>query len=178
MNLGQISVITAGLFWLAAAGVLLEVSRVLGPAFDTKATVHPFWRAVAWCGALIMCARGVTLLFPGKLIEVSRISVMAPLGALAVLGVTLALLDWIMRDRAPPPWSVQVLRLSALLGRDGPVRFAAMNVPPAAVGDLAPVEERPGQRRSRLPILIGAILLLAAIAAFLALNSPAAALAK
>lgn len=170
MTLGQISVITAGLLWVASAAVLQEVARVLGPSFHTKTTVHWGWRALTWLGAVVMLVRGATLLFPGRLIEVSRISVVAPLGALAVLGVTLALLDWVMRDRAPPPWSVQVMRAVALLGQDGPVKFAALTVPPASAGAALPAEPAPG-RPSRLPIMIGAGLVLGGVAAFLALNA-------
>lgn len=170
--IGQLTVITAGLFWLAAGGVLLEVSRVLGPSYHTKTTVHWGWRALTWLGAAIMFGRGVTLLFPGQLVEVSRISVMAPLGAIAVLGVTLALLDWVMRDRAPPPWSVQFMRTVALLGRDGPVKFAALAVPPAPVGAAIPADP-PARRRAHLPILIGAVVVLVAVAMFLAVSAPA-----
>lgn len=170
MTMGQLSVILAGLLWVASAAVLQEVARVLGPSFHTKRTVHWGWRILTWAGAVIMLVRGITLLFPGRLIEVSRVSVVAPLGALAVLGVTLALLDWVMRDRAPPPWSVQVMRAVALLGRDGPVKFAALAVPPAAVGAALPEEPAAG-RASRLPVMIGAATVLAGVALFLALNA-------
>lgn len=173
--MGQLSVIAAGLLWMAASCVLVEVSRILGPTFHTKTTAHPFWRFVTWVGAAIFFLRGMTLLFPGKLIETSRVSIVAPLGALAVLGVTLALLDWVMRDRAPPPWSVNAVRLVALLGANGPVQRVAMAVPPAAIGDAPPVDEPHHARRSRLPVLIGAIFIVAGIALFLALNSPAGA---
>lgn len=170
MTLGQICVITAGLLWVASAAVLQEVARVLGPSFHTRTTVHWGWRTLAWLGALIMLVRGITLLFPGQLVEVSRISVVAPLGAVAVLGVTLALLDWVMRDRAPPPWSVQIMRAAALLGRDGPVKFAAFAVPPAAAGATIPTDAPTG-RRSRLSVLIGAGTVLAGVAIFLAMNA-------
>lgn len=172
---GQLSVIMAGMLWLAASCVLMEVARILGPSFHTKRTVHWFWRGVTWAGAAIFFLRGMTLLFPGQLIEVSRVSAVAPLAALGVLGVVLALLDWVMRDRAPPPWSVTVMRMAALLGRDGPVRMAAMAVPPAAVGDVLPCDEAGRQRRSRLPVLIGAAAVVVAIAVFLAVNAPGAA---
>ncbi|RZJ47409.1 MAG: hypothetical protein EON87_00820 [Brevundimonas sp.] len=171
MSLGQLTVITAGLLWIATAGVLLEVSRLLGPAFDKVKTVHPVWRRLMWIGALIALCRGLTLIFPGKFVEVSRISIMAPLAGLLVLGLSLAVLDWVMRDRAPPPWSVQVMRLVALFGRDGPVKFAAMAVPPAAYGDAAPSEEPRRHRRGRLAIMLGAMVFIAAMAAFLALNA-------
>lgn len=173
--MGQISVVIAGLLWLASACVLTEVARVLGPSFHTKTTVRLAWRVLTWIGAVIMFGRGMTLLFPGQLVEVSRVSIMAPLGATAVLGVTLALLDWVMRDRAPPPWSVQAMRLVALLGRDGPVQMAALAVPPAGLTDGLPRAEAPSQRRSRLPVLIGAIVVIAAIALFVAVSAPAAA---
>lgn len=171
MSLGPLTVITAGLLWIAAGGILLEVSRLLGPAFDNVKTVNRVWRWLTWCGALIALCRGLTLIFPGKLVEVSRISVMAPLGGLLVLGLSLAILDWVMRDRAPPPWSVQFMRLVALFGRDGPVKFAAMALPPAAVGDLPPPDEPARHRRGRLAVMLGAIMVLALMAAFLAFNA-------
>ena len=171
MNLGALTVITAGLLWIASGGILLEVSRLLGPAFDSVKTVNRGWRWLTWLGALIALCRGLTLIFPGKLVEVSRISVMAPLGGLLVLGLSLAVLDWVMRDRAPPPWSVQIMRLVALFGRDGPVKFAAMAVPPAAVGDAPPVDEPIRHRQTRLAVMLGAIVVLAGLAVFLALNA-------
>lgn len=171
----QLPVLISGVLWLTAACVLVEVARLLGPTFHTKRTAHPFWRFLTWAAAVVFFVRGMTLLFPGDLIETSRLSAVAHLSSAAVLGITLALLDWVMRDRAPPPWSVQVLRMVALLGRDGPVKFAALQVPPAAVGDALPSTGLDGRHRSRLPILAGAILILAMIALFLAVNSPASA---
>lgn len=169
----QLPVLISGVLWLAAACVLVEVARLLGPTFHTKRTAHPFWRFLTWAAAVVFFVRGMTLLFPGQLIEISRVSAIAPFSSAAVLGVTLALLDWVMRDRAPPPWSVQLLRMVALLGRDGPVKFAALQVPPAAVGAALPGEGGSDRQRSHLPVLIGASLILAAVALFLALNSPA-----
>ena len=173
MNLGEVSIITAGLLWLASASVLLEVSRVLGPSFHTKATVHRGWRALAWLGAVAMFGRGMTFLFPGQLVEFSRGSVMAPLGAIAVLGVTIALLDLTMRDRSPPPWSVQVMRLVALIGKDGPIRFAALALPPAPAGAAIPLDDVRPPSRSRLPVLAGSTLVIVSIAVFLAVSSQA-----
>lgn len=176
--MGMLFVIAAGLFWMGSGTVLLEVSRILGPSFHTKVTVHVGWRVVTWVAAIICFVRGMTLLFPGKLIEVSRISVMAPLGSMVVLGLSLVVLDWVMRDRAPPPWSVQMMRLAAVLGHNSPIKFAAMSLPPAAVGDLPPVDEPNHLRRSRLPVLIGAVVIVVSIAVFLAFNSPGAAAAR
>lgn len=173
MNIGQVSVMIAGMEWIAAAVVLREVSRLMGPSFHTTKSVHWVWRAVVWGAALICFVRGMTLWFPGKLIEVSRVSIMAPLGGLVVLGLSLWVLDWVMRDRAPPPISVQIMRLAALFGRNGPVKFAAMAVKPAAVGDAPPVDEPMGQRLGRLAVMMGALALLAAMAVFLAFNAGA-----
>ena len=176
MTIGQLSVIIAGIFWIASACVLREVARVLGPSFHTKATVHYGWRALTNLGAIIMLGRGLTLLFPGKLVEISRISVMSPLAAIAVLGLTLALLDWVMRDRAPPPWSVQVVRLAAVLGK-GPAIAAGLAVPPAPIGASLPPEATDAHRRTRLPVLVGAAVIIVLIAAFLVANSPVSAAA-
>lgn len=169
-----LSVIIAGMLWLTSASVLLEVSRILGPTYHTKRTVHWIWRCFAWVGAAIFFVRGMTLLFPGDLIEPSRVSAVAPWSASAVLGVCLALLDLIMRERSPPPWSVTALRLVSLLGLSGPVKVAAMSLPAAAVGDLPPAEEPRRARMSRLPVLIGAVLVIVVIAVFLAFNAPVA----
>jgi hypothetical protein len=173
--MNQLPVLISGVLWLTSACVLVEVARLLGPTFHTKRTAHPFWRFLTWAAAVVFFVRGMTLLFPGQLVEISRVSIVAPFSSTAVLGVTLALLDWVMRDRAPPPWSVQMVRLAALLGKDGPVKFAAMQVPPAAVGDALPPETLADRHRSRLPVLIGAILIVAALALFLAISSPASA---
>lgn len=171
MNIGQVSVTIAGLEWVLAGIVLREVSRLLGPSFHTAKTVHWGWRALVWIAALFCFLRGGTLWFPGRLVEVSRISLMAPMGGLVVLGLSLWALDWVMRDRAPPPISVQVMRLAALFGRNGPVKFAAMAVKPAAVGDVPPVDEPKGQRRGRLAVMLGAMLVLAGLATFLLLSA-------
>ena len=168
----HLPMLISGVLWLAAACVLVEVARLLGPTFHTKRTAHAVWRFLTWAAAVAFFAWGVLQLFPGRVQVVTQASAFSPIPSLAVLGVSLALLDWVMRDRAPPPWSVQILRLVALLGRDGPVRYAAMAVPPAAAGDALPREER---GRSRLPVLIGAVLMVAAVALFLALNSPVSA---
>lgn len=171
MSLGSFTVITAGLLWIASGCILLEVSRLLGPAFDKVKTVHRVWRWLAWTGALIAVSRGLTLIFPGKLVEVSRISVMAPLGGLLVLGLSLTVLDWVMRDRSPPPWSVQFMRVVGLMRMDGPVRIAAFMTPPAAIGDAPPVDEPVRKRWGRLGVMLGALALLAAMAVFLAMNA-------
>ena len=174
MNAGHAIVIVAGLVWIGSACLLAEVARLLGPKFNTTRTVHWGWRRLAELGALVFLLRGLTLMYPGQLVEVSRISVMAPVAAVTVLGVVAALLHWVQSDRSPPPWSVRFLELVALLGRDQSVIRAAMIVPPAAIGDIPPIEEPMDRRRFRLTILIGCALVMAAIAAFLALNSPVA----
>jgi len=55
----------------------MEVSRLLGPAFDRVKTGPRFWRWLVWLGALIALCRRLTLIFRGKLVEVSRISIVA-----------------------------------------------------------------------------------------------------
>ncbi|QBX38683.1 hypothetical protein E4M02_11215 [Brevundimonas sp. S30B] len=172
--MGNAIAVVAGLIWMGSGMILLEISRLLGPAFDKVKTVPWGWRALTWAAAVIFFIRGVSLLFPGQLIETSGVSYVAPVTALAVAGVTLALLNWIMADRNPPPLTVQIMRLAALLGRDGLVKFAAMNVPPAGAADLPPVDEPKGRRRWRLTVLSGAFALIAAVVVFLAVNSWAA----
>lgn len=51
------------------------------------------------------------------------------------------------------------------------MKFAAMAVPPAAVGDPPPLDEPGRQRLGRLAVMLGALLLLGGIAAFLAANA-------
>lgn len=175
--MGHALAIISGLIWIAAGFVLMEISRILGPAYNTTRTVQPFWRGLAWVGAVIFFIGGVSLLFPGQLIETTSISLVAPARAIGALGVTLALLDWIMRDRSPPPWStiatVQMLRLAALLGRTGPVMRTATALPPAGLGDLPAEDEPTRQRRSRLAVLSVSLLVALGILAFLAANAAA-----
>lgn len=172
--MGHAIAVIAGLIWMGSGMILLEISRLLGPAFDKVKTVQWRWRILTWAAAVIFFVRGVSLLFPGQLIETTGVSYVAPVTALAVMGVTLALLNWIMADRNPPPLTVQVMRLAALLGRNGPVKFAAMNTPPAAAGDLPPIDEPTGNRRRRLTVLTGASILIVLVVAFLAAHSWAA----
>jgi hypothetical protein len=174
MTTGHVLTIIAGLCWATTGGILFEIFRLLGPEFDKAKTVHWFWRRITWLGGAGAMIGGVFLLFPGDLVDVSRISVLAPVRALIALGLAAALLDWVMRDRAPPPWSENMLRLAGVLGMDGPVKFAALNVPPAAVGDVAPADEPLRHRRSRLPILMSAVAVVVSIAVFVALNAPGA----
>lgn len=172
MSLGQIFVMVAGLEWIVSAILLREISRLLGPSFHTTKTVNAVWRVLAFAAALICFVRGLTLWFPGQLVETSRISVMAPLGGLVPLGLSAVVLDWVMRDRAPPPWSETILRLVGLIGLNGPVKVAAMLTAPAAIGDVAPTDAVRGSR-SRLLVLIGAILVATAVAVFLIVSAPA-----
>lgn len=165
--------IVAGLTWMVSAGVMVEISRILGPAYDQARKIHPFGRFVAWTAGLVFMVRGVSLVLPGQLIETSTISYVAPVTAVAVLCVCLALLDWIMAERHPPAWSVTVMRLVALIGRDAPVRFAAMRVPPASIGDEPPAEEPCGMRRRRLTILTVCAMGVVALGFLLIAQSPA-----
>lgn len=175
--MGHTLAIMSGLIWIGGGLVLMEISRILGPAYNTTRTVHPFWRGVAWVGAVTFFVGGATLLFPGQLIETSSVSLIAPARALGAFGVTLALLDWIMRDRSPPPWStvatVQMLRLAALLGRTGPVMKTATALPIAGVGDVPPPYEPVRQRRSRLIVLATSLAIALGILAFLAATASA-----
>ncbi|QBX37211.1 hypothetical protein E4M02_02650 [Brevundimonas sp. S30B] len=169
--MGNLLAAVAGLIWMFSGMILLEIGRLLGPDFDKIKTLHWAWRWLTRSAAIVFFIRGVTLLFPGKLIETSSISFVAPMSAAAVLGVTLALLQWVQADRNPPAWTVQMLRMVALLGRDGPVKFAAMRLPPASMGALPPRDEPQSKRRGRIAILTGAGLLIVAVAAFLAAMS-------
>lgn len=161
MTFGQLSVLTAGLLWMCSGSICMEISRLLGPSFDRTTTAHPVLRFAFWLIAATFFARGVSLLFPGEAIDTSRISIMAPWSAAGTLALCLIVLDWTMRDRAPPPWSTRLL-----------ARFGLRSLI-ASTGGSGEVEvfEAPRDRAVRLAVLVLASLGLFALALLLALNA-------
>lgn len=163
-----------GLIYLGVGCVFAQTSRVLGPTYLTKVSAD--WRLRWFFGivALFFVVRGALFLWPGRLIAVERMSVLAPMEAVIILAIAGYILDGVMRDRAPPPWSVQFLRLLAVVGWDRASLGVAFNTPPAIMGDPLPPPGAPG-RTTRLAVQIGAGAVMFAIACLLALSSISAA---
>ncbi len=170
MNWHLIMVSVTGLLYLAAGGVLAETSRVLGPSFHTRHTPHPFWRFVGWVGAAVLIWRGATLLFPGGYVETARMSGQALFVALVVLGLTLSLLDWVMRDRNPPPWTSRLLGM-ALKGGASDAALAEMAFALPVEPHGRPATEQGPCRIARLGVMIGAGAVMAMIAIVIVIAS-------
>lgn len=163
-----------GLVYLGVGCVLAQTARVLGPTYLTKISAD--WRLRWFFGAtaLFFIVRGALFLWPGRLIAVDRMSMMAPVEAVIILALAAYILDSVMRDRAPPPWSVQFLRLLALVGWDRASLGVAFHTPPAVMGDPQPQADTQG-RTTRMAVLLGASAVIAAIACLLAFSSITAA---
>lgn len=172
MNAHVLMVLYTGIVFLSAGACLLEVNRLLGETFHTKLTAHWFWRGLCFFGALALFWYGALILFPGRAVQVQHMSIGLPVIGTVLLGVVLALLDRVMADREPPPWSVTFLRLLALLGRDNLLKGAAFRLKPAAFCDPAVAEVTQG-RVVRLLVIISAIILIACIAGFILISSAA-----
>lgn len=103
------------------------------------------------------------------------IRVSGTLGGMVTLGLALWKLDDVMRENDPPPWSVQIMRLAAATGWTWLIARTAMVTPAATVGDEAPSDSREPAQTRRLMVMIAAGTAIAAVVAFIILNSPAAA---
>ena len=163
-----------GLVYIGAGCLFAQTARVLGPTYLTKISAD--WKLRWFFGAiaLFFIVRGALFLWPGRLIAVDRMSILAPTEGLIVLALAGYILDAVMRDRAPPPWSVQFLRLLALVGWDRASLGVAFTAPPAVMGDALPPPEVQG-RKTRIAVLIGASTVLAGVACLLAVSSISAA---
>lgn len=103
MTTAHLTAIVTGLLYIGAGMALAVVVRLLGPTYHTKVT-GPFWLILMFAlGALGLLWRGVTILFPGRLVDISGMSLVAPVTALIVAGLCLFILDFVMGDRSPPP---------------------------------------------------------------------------
>lgn len=173
MTVHTLIIVATGLLYMGAGGVLAETARVLGPSYHTRHTPHPFWRALGWFGAAVLVWWGATLLFPGDTGQPNRIALPGLLVAMVVLGVNLSLLDWVMRDRSPPPWTARLLGIAAREGVSDPA-LAEMAFALPAEPHGRPATEREPCRWVRLSVMIGAGLLIIVIAAVVALSSTAA----
>lgn len=156
----HLTTIVTGLTYIAASMSLAVVVRLLGPTYHTKVTAP--WPVIGFffVSSAGMLWRGVTLLFPGRMVDTSGMSLIAPSTALIVLGLSLFILDFIMGDRSPPPlfdryfsWAVR-----RKLDEDLIVR-AAFDLPPA-MHTAAPAGAQINRcgRKQRLFVLTGAAL--------------------
>lgn len=168
-------IIVTALVYFAGAGVVAQIGRLLSPSYGTRMSANWFWRGVLWAGAVILFARGVTLLWPGQMFAVGKMSAIVLLVGLVILGFALWKLDDVMRENDPPPWSVQLLRVVALTGIDGLMTRTALTLPPASFGDLPPMDRPDPAERPRLLVMGAAALVIVMVVAAIVLNSPAAA---
>lgn len=171
---GLLIIVTA-LIFIASAGCVAQIGRLLSPIYGTRLNAHIGWRILLWLGAVVLIGRAVTLLFPGEAFEVHRMTPMVTLGGLVTLGLALWKLDDVMRENDPPPWSVQIMRLAAATGWTWLIARTAMVTPAATVGDEAPSDYRDPAQTGRLVIMIASGVVIAAVVAMIVLNSPAAA---
>lgn len=171
----SVLVIVTALIFIAAGAVLGQIGRLLHPSYATRQTARLGWRCLIWFGGLCLLARAWTLLFPGEVVAVERMTPMVTFSGLVVLGLALWKLDDVMRENDPPPWSVQLIRLAMLVGVKPLVAGTALAVPPAAVGDEPPPDHPEPHQRERTAMMIAAALVIAGVVAFVVLNSPAAA---
>jgi len=178
MTLHALIVVVTGLFYMGAGAVLAETARALGSSYHTRHTPHPVWRALGWFGAAVLVWWAATLLFPGATAQPDRLALPGLLVAMVALGVNLSLLDWVMRDRSPPPWTARLLSMAAREGVTDPVlaemAFALPAEPHGRPAPPRPATEREPCRWVRLSVMIGAGLLIVLIAVIVALSSAAA----
>lgn len=168
-------VIFTALIFIASAGCVAQIGRLLSPIYGTRLNAHIGWRILLWLGAVILVGRAVTLLFPGEAFAVHRMTPMVTLGGLVTLGLALWKLDDVMRENDPPPWSVQIMRLVAATGWTWLIARTAMMTPAATVGDEAPSDYRDASQNGRLLMMLMAAVVIAAVVALIVINSPAAA---
>lgn len=131
-----------GLLFLTAGALMTVVFKLLGPTYHTRISASWFHRAVVLSIAVFFIIRGATTIWPGRLVRVDHMSPLLPIGSMVSVAMALLLLDLVQRDRSPPPWSVMVLRVLALMGYDRFTAAAAMHLPPAGILDR-PAKETP-----------------------------------
>lgn len=125
-----------------------------------------------FAASVILVGRGLILIFPGEAISVAQMSPWVLLSGIVALGMALVLLEWAMRDRAPPPWSARLLDLAAKRGASpAAVAEIAMALPAQPHGD--PASEHQPCRCVRLCMIWGAVITIAAVVLVM-LNSAAA----
>ncbi|WP_291535642.1 hypothetical protein [Brevundimonas sp.] len=95
-------------------------------------------------------------------------SPLLPLGALVSVAFALIVLDFVQRDRSPPPWSVTAIRLLFLLLPERLALRTAMKLPPAGLLDT-PTSPQP-RDGVRVAVISGAMVLVAAAILTVAYN--------
>lgn len=173
-------VIYTGTAFLIAGAVLLEICRLLGKAYENKASASMAWRALHFAGAVVLFGYGCMVLFPGRALQVQHMSIGLPLVGTVVAVGALAYLDHVMGEREPPKWTVQMIRVLTLLGTENLSRRAAFMLPPAPLDappavDLDRGEEDGRTRLLRLLVLSGAIAIIVTIAGCILTTSAATA---
>lgn len=159
-------VLATGLIFLSAGAVLSQVFRLLGPTYHTKVTAHWSVRAFFFLSTFVLVARGLSLVFPGRAFAVQHMSGLVPASAVVTLGLSLILLEWVMRDRAPPPWTERLLGLAARRGvSDQVLTEMAFALPTEPYG--LPASEHQPCRLIRLGMIAAAVAAIMAVVAVL-----------
>lgn len=161
-------VVLTGMLFLSAGGVMTVVFRLLGPTYHTRISGSWFLRGVIFMIAVFLMVRGATTIFPGRLVKVEHMSPLLPLGALVSVAFALIVLDFVQRDRSPPPWSVTAIRLLFLLLPERLALRTAMKLPPAGLLD-PPASPQP-RDGVRVAVVSGAMVLVAAAILTIAYN--------
>lgn len=171
MNAHVLMVLYAGMTFIGSGASLLEIGRLLGKSFETKISASWWIRGPVYVGAGVLFAYGCILLFPGKAIQTQHMSIGLPLVGTVMLGMALWLLDIVTGEREPPPWSVDFLRLAALIGRENVIKGVAFRTAPAAYRDPLPPETPSAGRLVRVAVILGAIFVIVAVSAIILSNS-------
>lgn len=162
-----------GSLFIISAMLLLAVTRLMGPTYHTKVNGRPWTIAFFFVCAAILFWRASTILFPGEIVDVSKISWVAPAEAAVVLGLCTFILDVILRDRAPPPLLERLLGLRRL-DNEHEIITLAMNTPPALHANPAPAQYIAKiSRRTRIMFLGTGLLAISALVVFLVSNAGA-----
>lgn len=133
MTLHDLMVTATGLVFLAAGVFNGMTFQLLGRAYENKLSV-PFWLRLPFVLiGLVLSGRGVSLIFPGPALRVDQMSPWVPGTALAVLVLSGIILDFVLRERAPPPLVERFLRLALRRGiAPETVAALAMDLPTAS----------------------------------------------
>lgn len=92
-----------GIAFVSAGACLLEICRLVGKSYETKASASMLWRGLHFVAAVILFGYGCMVLFPGKAFQVQYMSIGLPLVGTVVIVAALAYLDHVMGEREPPP---------------------------------------------------------------------------
>lgn len=137
MTFHQALVAYSGVAFFAAGLFTLGIWRMIGPSDHDRLTIGQPVRWIVFAHGLSCIGRGVTLIFPGKLVAVAVMSPMVPIAASTTLLVSAAVAELLQRYRLPPPLMDRFLRAVAAFRHDGPYSLAqaAMATPTAAMGE-------------------------------------------